>query len=109
MVRDHSRESVNLPKTDGEMDKYQTLRALRDAFFLCGTGRSGGSFYLLDLAKTKRIKKRRARQYEETLLCWGLGGVDGAKEHHFFRSFPGFAPPSFWYKQYENKNENVRK
>jgi hypothetical protein len=61
VVRDHSRESVNLPKTDREMDKYQILRAVRDAFFLsfflCGTGRGGGSFYLLDLAKTKRVKK----------------------------------------------------
>ena len=72
--KDHSRESVNLPKTDKEteVDKYQTLRALRDAFFLCEVG---GGLYLLDLAKTKRVKKWRARQYEETLLCRGWGRV----------------------------------
>jgi len=59
VVRDHSRESVNLPKTDKErgMDKYQTLRALRYAFFLCGVERGARGLYLLDLTKTKRVKK----------------------------------------------------
>ena len=34
MVRDHSRESVNLSKTDRERYKYQTLKTVRDAWYV---------------------------------------------------------------------------
>ena len=63
VVRDHSRESVNLPKTDKEsgMDEYQTLRALRDAFFSVELGGGRGAFTCWTSRRLKESEKVKSQ------------------------------------------------